>query len=79
MHHWKTNKGFEKFWKQVQLMTNPKLKHLKEGMVEATASTKAQQVIYTHTRYHLFCLCRMANLKGGKGLPSLSLLLLQTA
>jgi hypothetical protein len=32
---WKRNKVFEKLSKQVASMTNPKLKHLKEGMVEA--------------------------------------------
>jgi hypothetical protein len=32
---WKTNKVFENFSKQVATMTNPKLKLLKEGMVEA--------------------------------------------
>jgi hypothetical protein len=33
--NWKTNDFSEKFAKQVQSMTNPKLKLLKEGMVEA--------------------------------------------
>jgi hypothetical protein len=81
---WRTNEGFEKFSKQVELMTNPKLKHLKEGMVEAFLKKMRLQVQKHNKRYILtpgiirsvFAEWQTGQvvaqvLKGGDGLPSL--------
>ena len=82
---WKTNEGFDKFSKQVELMTNPKLKHLKEGMVDAFLKKMRMQVQKHNKRYILtrgiirsvFAEWQTGQavaqvLKGGEGLPSLS-------
>ena len=82
---WRTNEGFEKFSKQVELMTNPKLKHLKEGMVEAFLKKMRLQVQKHNKRYILtrgiirsvFAEWQTGQvvaqvLKGGEGLPLLS-------
>jgi hypothetical protein len=83
---WKTNKVFEKFSKkQVASMTNPKLKQLKEGMVEAFLKKMRLQIIKHNKRYVLTrsIVCSIFAewqtgqavaqvLKGGEGLPSLS-------
>jgi hypothetical protein len=50
---WKTNEVFEKFSKQVATMTNPKLKFLKEGMVEAFLKKMRLQIIKHNKRYVL--------------------------
>jgi hypothetical protein len=74
--NWKTNEFFEKFAKQVQSMTNPKLKLLKEGMVEAFLKKMRMQVqkhnkryILPYKRYSPSGLCRMANWSGGCASP----------
>jgi hypothetical protein len=50
---WKTNEVFKKFSKQVATMTNPKLKLLKEGMVEAFLKKMRLQIIKYNKRYVL--------------------------
>jgi hypothetical protein len=82
---WKTKEVFEKFSKQVATMTNPKLKLLKEGMVEAFLKKMRLQIIKHNKRYILtrsivrsvFAEWQTGQtvaqvLKGGEGLPSLS-------
>jgi hypothetical protein len=82
---WKTNEVFEKFSKQVASMTNPILKHLKEGMVEAFLKKMRHQIMKHNKRYVLtrsivrsiFAEWQTGQavaqvLRGGEGLPSLS-------
>jgi hypothetical protein len=51
--NWRTNKVFAKFSHQVESMTNPKLKSLKEGMVEVFLKKKRSQVQKHNKRYVL--------------------------
>jgi hypothetical protein len=83
--NWRTNKFFVKFSKQVASMSNPKLKSLKEGMVEIFLKKMKTQVQKHNKRYILtrsvirsiFAEWQTGQvvaqvLKGGDGLPLLS-------
>jgi hypothetical protein len=50
---WRTNEVFSKFSRQVQSMSNPKLKSLKEGMVDAFVRKMRSQVQKHNKRYVL--------------------------
>ena len=50
---WKTDEVFEKFSKKVASMTNPVLKHLKEGMFEEFLKTMRLQIIKHKKSYVL--------------------------
>jgi hypothetical protein len=83
---WKTNEVFDKFSKHVVCITNPKLKHPKEGMVEAFLKKMRMQIQKHNKRYILLTRDIVHSvfaewqtgqavaqvLKGGEGLPSLS-------
>jgi hypothetical protein len=83
--NWQTNEVFEKFSKQVESMTNPKLKKLKKGMVDAFVR-KMRLQIEKHNKGYILTQGIMRSvfakwqtgqavahfLKGGKGMPLLS-------
>jgi hypothetical protein len=83
--NWKTIDVFCKFSEHVQSMTNPKLKHLKEGMVEAFLK-KMRLQIQKHNKQYILTRAIIRSvfaewqtgqvvaqvLKGGDGLPSIS-------